>query len=111
MRTPKIALSAILASALILGPVSFARADMATPSPTSTPQMGIHNGPDGGQGFPDDHGQPSNSHPGAGGEHHRIDEGHEGADALQWIFVGAAIVIALGLAYNAGRRQRKKKAE
>jgi|GEM_PF-999951 len=110
MRTSKLALSAIVATALILGPVSVAYADMATPSPTSTPQVEIHNGPD-GQSVPDDHGQRNNGQPGDGGEHRRIDEGHEGADALQWIFVGAAIVIALGLAYNAGRRQRKKKAE
>ena len=110
MRTSKLTLSTILASALILGPVSVARADMATPSPASTPQVEIHNGPE-GQDVPDDHGQPNNGQRSTGGEHRRIDEGHEGADALQWIFVGAAIVIALGLAYNAGRRQRKKKAE
>jgi hypothetical protein len=105
MRLSKLAIPSILTSMLVFGPVSLARADIATPAPTSSPQMQFQNGPD-GQGFPDDHG-----HPPAGGEHHRIDEGHEGTDALQWIFVGAAIVIALGLAYNAGRRQRKNKAE
>ena len=105
MRFLKLTSSTILATALILAPISYARADVATPAPTSTPQMQIQNGPN-GQDAPDHHGQPP-----FGGEHHRIDEGHDGTDALQWIFVGAAIVIALGLAYNAGRRQRKKSAE
>ena len=105
MRSIKLAGSTILAAALVLAPISYARADVATPAPAATPQMEIHNGPD-GQNVPDDHGQPP-----FGGQHHRIDEGHDGTDALQWIFIGAAIVIALGLAYNAGRRQRKKSAE
>jgi hypothetical protein len=38
---------------------------------------------------------------------HRIDEEREGGfEKLQLILVGAAIVIALGLAYRAGRRRR-----
>jgi len=93
MRISKLALSTILATALILGPVSVARADMATPSPTTSSTAD----------------EQHNS--GEIGEHKRIDDGESGTDSLQWIFVGAAIVIALGLAYNAGRRQRKKKAE
>lgn len=93
MRSSKLALSTILASALILGPVSLAHADMATPSPSaSSTAEEQHNS-------------------GESGEHKRIDDGGSGTDSLQWMFVGAAIVIALGLAYNAGRRQRKKKAE
>ena len=38
---------------------------------------------------------------------HHIDEDREsGIEGIQLIFVGAAIVIALGLAYRAGRRRR-----
>jgi hypothetical protein len=40
---------------------------------------------------------------------HHVDENHEsGIESIQLIFVGAAIVIALGLAYRAGRRRRDK---
>ena len=40
---------------------------------------------------------------------HQVDENHEGGiESIQLIFVGAAIVIALGLAYRAGRRRRDK---
>ncbi len=39
---------------------------------------------------------------------HRVDEEREGGfESAQLIFVGAAIVIALGLAYRAGRRRRE----
>jgi hypothetical protein len=38
---------------------------------------------------------------------HRIDEDREhGFEGIQLILVGAAIVVALGLAYRAGRRRR-----
>jgi len=40
---------------------------------------------------------------------HKVDEEHEGGiESIQLILVGAAIVIALGLAYRAGRRRRDK---
>ena len=40
---------------------------------------------------------------------HHVDENHEGGiESIQLVFVGAAIVIALGLAYRAGRRRRDK---
>lgn len=45
----------------------------------------------------DDHGRPL----------HRIDEERDGGfEKVQLIFVGAAIVVAIGLAYRAGRRRR-----
>ena len=87
------------ALALVLSPVSLAHADMATPAPASSSAPQQLGGPDDQRG------------PNGHDEHQRIDDGREGADSIQWMFVGAAIVIALGLAYNAGRRQRKKKAE
>ena len=38
---------------------------------------------------------------------HHINEDHEGGfEKVQLIFVGAAIVVAIGLAYRAGRRRR-----
>ena len=38
---------------------------------------------------------------------HRIDESREGGfEGVQLVLVGAAIVVALGLAYRAGRRRR-----
>jgi hypothetical protein len=38
---------------------------------------------------------------------HRIDEDREnGFEGIQLVLVGAAIVVALGLAYRAGRRRR-----
>ena len=40
---------------------------------------------------------------------HRVDEEREGHfDGAQLILVGAALVIALGLAYRAGRRRREE---
>ncbi len=40
---------------------------------------------------------------------HRVDEEREGGfESAQLVLVGAAIVIALGLAYRAGRRRREK---
>ncbi len=96
------AIAAAAISVLTLCGPSLAYADIATPTPTPSlfsQQPPQHGGHDDHRGGPD------------GGEHHRIDDGHDGTDSLQWMFVGAAVVIALGLAYNAGRRQRKKSAE
>ena len=41
------------------------------------------------------------------GPRHHIDESREGGfEGIQLVLVGAAIVVALGLAYRAGRRRR-----
>jgi hypothetical protein len=86
------------AALVFLAPISYASAE-STPSPSAS--IAAQQTPS-----PDEGGRHSD-----GTEHHRIDDGGNGTDSLQWAFVGAAIVIALGLAYNAGRRQRKKKSE
>lgn len=40
-------------------------------------------------------------------EHH-INEGHEGFEGIQFIIIGGALVVAVFLAYTAGKRSRKK---
>jgi hypothetical protein len=42
-------------------------------------------------------------------EHHINEHGENGFEAIQFILIGAALVIALLLAYNAGKRNKKKK--
>ena len=53
---------------------------------------------------------PEENH-GEGGEfNHRVDDSHEGSlEVVQFVLVGGAIVIAAFLAYQAGKRVRKKK--
>jgi hypothetical protein len=43
-----------------------------------------------------------------GGFKHEINESHENFEAIQFIVIGGALVIALLLAYSAGKRNRKK---
>lgn len=60
-------------------------------------QSGIHN--------PESHERGERNEP-----RHRIDEfGEGGFEAIQFLLVGGAVVIAVVLAYNAGKRNRKKK--
>jgi|FLOH01.1.fsa_nt_gi hypothetical protein len=39
---------------------------------------------------------------------HRISEAHEGIEGAELLAAGAAIVLALGIAFTVGRRSRKK---
>ena len=54
---------------------------------------------------------PENHEKGERGEpNHRINEfGEGGFEAIQFILIGGAVVVAVLLAYNAGKRNRKKK--
>jgi hypothetical protein len=72
------------------------------PTPAATALAATAQNPQVSQG--DD--QSQKPHEGQPGPQHRIDEDREhGFEAVQLIFVGAAIVVALGLAYRAGRRR------
>jgi hypothetical protein len=42
---------------------------------------------------------------------HRVGESHEGFQVEQFVLIGGALVIAVLLAYNAGKRNRKKKTQ
>ena len=80
-------------STLILAPAISAAADQ-TPPVTSSGQVSPppHNDGDGEQREP----------------MHRVNEEHEGSfESIQLVLVGGAIVIAVGLAYRAGRRRAK----
>ena len=46
--------------------------------------------------------------PGSGGFEHHINEGHEGFEGIQFLIIGGALVVAVFLAYTAGKRSRKK---
>jgi hypothetical protein len=65
----------------------------------------------------DDHGNPGapgiqnpeNHGPGDGRNfEHRIDDRHEGFEGIQFLIIGGALVVAVFLAYTAGKRSRKK---
>jgi len=43
-------------------------------------------------------------------EHH-INESNEGFEIIQFVLIGGALVVAVLLAYNAGKRSRKKNLE
>ena len=75
---------------------AFADNDNA-PLPSESGQGGIRN--------PENHESGEKHEP-----RHRIDEfGESGVEAIQFVLIGGAIVIAVLLAYNAGKRNRKKK--
>lgn len=46
-----------------------------------------------------------------GGFKHEINESHENFEAIQFVLIGGALVIAVLLAYNAGKRNRKKNSQ
>ena len=74
--------------------------DSQPPQPASSQQSGAAGIPN-----PENHG----GREGREFEHH-VDENKEsGFELIQFVLIGAAIVIALLLAYNAGKRNRKKK--
>lgn len=74
-----------------------AKADDPTPSTTMVPA----------EPLAAQSGEQSNKSDDQGRPRHHIDEDREGGfEGIQLIVVGAAIVVALGLAYRAGRRRR-----
>lgn len=85
----------------VIGLLAFASPVMAdqdnSPSPNQNGHSGIKN--------PEEHGK------GERGEYrHRISEDEEhGFEAIQFVLIGGALVIAILLAYNAGKRNRKKR--
>lgn len=94
------ACAAFIFSSILFSSSSIALADQpssTTNHGTSASQPSEVNASDPEQTGKPEHGRPL----------HRIDEEREGGfEKVQLIFVGAAIVIALGLAYRAGRRRR-----
>lgn len=43
--------------------------------------------------------------------HHIGEDGEHGFEAIQFVLIGGALVVAVALAYNAGKRNRKNKSE
>jgi hypothetical protein len=93
--------SAFIGSAIALiafaGPVH--AADDQNPANTGTNQPAPHN--------PEDRG---GNHE-RGEFEHRVGESNEGFQLVQFVLIGGALVVAVLLAYNAGKRNRKKNSQ
>lgn len=94
----------IATTVAIVFSISFTSAAISATTPNSAPSQSsatvppkLENGHKGQPPFGDDQNQPL----------HHINEDHEGGfEKVQLLFVGGAIVVAIGLAYRAGRRGR-----
>ena len=92
----KLILFAPILAAMAFATPAIAEDDGQNP-PATTGQNGIQN--------PEGPGQKER-----GGFEHRINEsGENGFEAVQFLLIGGALVVAVLLAYNAGKRNRKKK--